>query len=127
MSSHAPGPWARDYFRQVAGVNGQVVCLDDFTLGSRSTEETAANTRRVIACVNACEGFSVEELEGANLFTDSIESLHEILATRRQRDELLAALEGLLEDAEAIASVIPAYGKSEKITRARKAIGNVTE
>ena len=44
--SHVPGPWARDYFRQVAGVNGQVVYLDDFTFGSRSTEESQANTRR---------------------------------------------------------------------------------
>jgi hypothetical protein len=53
--------------------------------------------------------------------------LREILAEKRKCDELLAALEGLLEDAEAVASVIPAYGKSKKIARARTAIGNVAE
>ena len=127
MSKHSKVPWSKNDYWQVADANNRRVCVDGFAFGSHSTEESQANTRRVIACVNACEGFSDEELEGANLFTDSIESLHEILATRRQRDELLAALEGLLEDAEAIASVIPAYGKSEKIAQARMAIGNVTE
>lgn len=29
MSGHVPGPWTRDYFRQIAGGNGQVVYLDD--------------------------------------------------------------------------------------------------
>lgn len=127
MSSHVPGPWARDHFRQIAGENDQVVYLENFTFGSHSTDETAANTRRVIACVNACEGFTTGELEGANLYSDSMGLLREILAEKRRCDELLAALEGLLEDAEAIASVIPAYGKSENIARARTAIGNAAE
>ena len=127
MSSHAPGPWARDCFRQIVDGNGQIVYVDNFTFGHRSTGETKANTKRIIACVNACEGFTTEELEGANLHSDSIGLLREILAEKRKCDELLAALEVLVEYAEAIASVIPAYGKSEKIVQARMAIGNVTE
>lgn len=51
MSSHAPGPWARDYFRQIVDGNGQIVYVDNFTFGSRSTDETKANTKRIIACV----------------------------------------------------------------------------
>lgn len=49
-----------------------------------------ANARRIAACWNACEGFSTEELEGADLFKDSIESGNLI-------NELLAALEKIVE------------------------------
>lgn len=45
-----------------------------------------ANARRIAACWNACEGFSIEELEGADLFKDSIESANLI-------DELLEYLQ----------------------------------
>ena len=69
---------------------------------------------RILACVNACAGFSNDELEGANLHKDSIDAQNEIddlradLATaeqdsrqkqaridrlERERDELIAALE----------------------------------
>jgi hypothetical protein len=92
MSKHTPGPWARDHFRQIAGKNGQVVYVDDFTFGSHSTKESQANTRRIVACINACEGFSIEELEDANLFKDSIESQSEIIALKKQRDDLIVAL-----------------------------------
>lgn len=127
MSSHVPGPWSRDRSHQIVDGNGQIVYVDNFTFGSHRTEESQANTKRIIACVNACEGFTTEELEGANLHSDSMGLLREILAEKRRCDELLAALEGLLEDAEAVASVIPAYGKSKKIARARMAIGNAAE
>lgn len=49
-----------------------------------------ANARRLAACWNACDGFSIEELEGADLFKDSIESGNLI-------NELLAALEKIVE------------------------------
>ena len=62
-----------------------------------SLNEQKANAQRIVACVNACKGFSLEELQGANLFADSIESDSEIIALKKQRDELLDALEDLLE------------------------------
>lgn len=127
MAKYASSPWSFDHFRQIVDGNGQIVYVDDFTFGPRSTDETSANTRRVIACVNAREGFTAEELEGANLYSDSMGLLREILAEKRRCDELLAALEGLLEDAEAIASVIPAYSESETIVRAKMAIENVAQ
>ena len=58
-----------------------------------SINEQKANARRIVACINACEGFSIEELEGADLFKDSIESQSEIVALKQQRDELLYALQ----------------------------------
>lgn len=75
---------------------------------------------RARACVNACAGFSIEELEGASLFNDSISAQDEIdslkseveemkliiatdtgtesavAAMQKQRDELLAALRPLI-------------------------------
>lgn len=54
-----------------------------------------ANARRIVACINACEGFSIEELDGADLFKDSIESDAEIIALKKQRDELLGILKRL--------------------------------
>lgn len=58
------------------------------SLIEREEEEAGANTKRTILCVNACEGFSNEELESANLFGET-------LALRQQRDELLNILQRL--------------------------------
>ena len=95
MRKYTPIPWFKNEYRQVFGSNGRRVCVDGFAFGTHSTEESQANSRRIVACINACEGFSDEELEGADLFKDSIESDAEIIALRQQRDELLAALRGL--------------------------------
>lgn len=92
MSKHTPAPWLENEHHQVFGPNGRRICVDGFAFGTHSTEESQANTKRVVACINACEGFSLEELEGANLFADSIESDAEIIALKKQRDELLEAL-----------------------------------
>ena len=47
------------------------------------------NANRIVACWNACTGFSTEELDGADLFKDSIESGNLI-------NDLLAALEKIV-------------------------------
>ena len=93
MNKHSKGPWFKNKNRIIADANDHPVCLDGFSFGSHSTEKSQANTRRIVACINACEGFSIEELEGANLFKDSIESQSEIIAMKKQRDELLEALQ----------------------------------
>lgn len=59
-------------------------------LDEPNADISEANARRIAACWNACEGFSIEELEGADLFKDSIESGNLI-------NELLAALEKIVE------------------------------
>lgn len=95
MNKHSKGPWFKNKNRIIADANDHPVCLDGFSFGSHSTEKSQANTRRIVACINACEGFSIEGLEGANLFKDSIESQSEIITLKKQRDELLMALRGL--------------------------------
>ena len=57
-----------------------------------SINEQKANARRIVACINACDGFSIEELEGANLFADSIESNAEIIALKKQQIDLLVTM-----------------------------------
>lgn len=53
-----------------------------------STEELEANARRIVACVNACAGFSIEELEGASLFNDSISAQDEIDSLKSEVEEM---------------------------------------
>ena len=52
-----------------------------------------ANARRIVACVNACAGLSTEELESyqAKNLTDGLM----LIAVKQERDDLLAALEGV--------------------------------
>ncbi len=99
-NKHTRGPW-----RHQQGYNN-VFTTSDPENGVGSTiviatalasqvaggaDEADANARRIVACVNACEGFSIEELEGADLFKDSIESQDLI-------DGLLAALRIIVDN-----------------------------
>ena len=60
---------------------------------SKNTEGPQDNTRRIVACVSACRGFSTEELESANLYRERV-------ALLKQRDELLAALQEVIAAAD---------------------------
>lgn len=51
---------------------------------------TSANSRRIVACVNACEGISTESLERSDVIA-SMQGERRRLET--QRDDLLAVLE----------------------------------
>lgn len=53
MSKHTKGPWFKNEYRQILGASGQRVCVDGFAFGTHSTEESQANTRRVVACAKA--------------------------------------------------------------------------
>lgn len=56
------------------------------------------NARRIVACVNACHNLSNDELEQKGLVT-AISA--RFLAAERSRDELLAALEGCVQQLSA--------------------------
>ena len=71
--------------------SGDTAIAEMWRRGNASLE--MANAQRIVACINACEGFSIEELDGADLFKDSIESDAEIIALKKQRDELLESLQ----------------------------------
>lgn len=53
----------------------------------------AANARRIVACVNACAGIQTEDLEAVPSFETA--GVTTVRAVKKQRDELLAALEAL--------------------------------
>lgn len=66
MNRHIPGSWQYEHFRQI---------LDELDQEARS-----------VLCVNACKGFTNEELQGVNLNS-------KFTAMKKQRDELLEALQ----------------------------------
>lgn len=87
MSKHTAGPWFAQYddngFYEIAS---EVVSLRlAFTYGEGETDE--ANARRIVACVNACEGVPTARLEAgaADVLAYSME-------IKKQRDELLATI-----------------------------------
>jgi len=57
--------------------------------------ETEANARRIVACVNACEGIATDQLEAY------AEKVGKLLSRANMHDELLEALEDLARLAEA--------------------------
>lgn len=92
--SHTKEPWS------VFSKNGVVEIWDTTkkaVIGwtgfdsTRVKEDAETNARRIVACVNACAGIPTADLErSGNSVTPIFEMLIE---ARKQRDELLAALE----------------------------------
>lgn len=101
---HTPGPW-RVKGRHIVGADHGLIAD---TL--ESTTRPRADARRIVACVNTCEGLSTEQLERFPL--DSLKecaqsgiasTLHE-LELEKQRDELLAACMALVEARDGLVS-----------------------
>lgn len=86
---HTPEPWLvskRTVFAlNERGTNIFSAIVQDV---HTSTEELEANARIIVACVNACAGFSIEELEGASLFNDSISAQDEIDSLKSEVEEM---------------------------------------
>lgn len=89
---HTPGPWSVESDGLSITMAGQVVASSigpDYA----GNEEKKANARRIVACVNACEGISTEDLQ---IIDDAGETLKFCFGRlKEQRDELIAALERL--------------------------------
>lgn len=67
-----------------------------------SPSEARANARRLVACWNACEGLSTENLETNVPIKQGLDGLNQLLrSAEQQRDELLAAIDGALSDLQA--------------------------
>lgn len=113
-TKHTPGLWIIEYQEgdkpyivadQGKRWNNPVICdlYSDVTTEDSVTiwpwleahENAEANARRIVACVNACNGFSIEEIDGADLFKDSIESCNLIDELQAQSDEMLSYLKKL--------------------------------
>jgi hypothetical protein len=93
-TKHTPEPWrvstVSDY--RVSASDGIGVCITDGVSPRRATNENAPNARRIVACVNACEGISTEDLEenknpgAARSTNDRLRAINaELLAALQQR------------------------------------------
>lgn len=89
-------------------------------------EKGKSNTRRLVACWNACEGISTEILEESVVKPTLSDHTDAIAA---QRDELLAALEGMLDRYVSLANSGDAGNwdceEEDEVIAARQAIANV--
>lgn len=66
MSEHTQEPWTLDEWGHVLGGDGDDLLVNgiSFPTGNHPrAKEATANTRRMVACVNFCKGFPLEELE----------------------------------------------------------------
>lgn len=106
MSKHTKGPWA--WVGRPGQSNlmaGRVKVMGHepheglhFSTGFPGRDE--ADARRIVACVNICEGIDTESIEKhVNLFDAEADAVSKIAA---QRDQLLAALKDLLATHEAL-------------------------
>jgi hypothetical protein len=78
--NHTKEPWEARRDPSYYGIVSEVYAGDKFILGTggvHSPSELEANTKRIVACVNACEGITNEALE-AGIVLDSVK-LHEAI------------------------------------------------
>lgn len=100
------------------------VPMDDAPVEDYNRRQRAA-ARRIVACVNACEGISTENLVDNVPLKQGLTGLNQrIRDVEQQRDELLAAL----ESCESLLSTIPSLGGLmglAVVENAREAIAKV--
>ena len=102
MSRHTREPWKYEkelsagcdewLISMDAGDRGRGICIAETRPGSVASGQE--NARRIVACVNACRGISTDELEQHGLVSAFGAELMEL---EKQRDELLAALQGMID------------------------------
>ena len=104
-SKHTPEPWHVDVHDQDADIHsafGMVAC----TMGhpDNQDEEGEANARRIVACVNACQSMTTEQLEArltegrslAHMLTERDKALDMLTEQRSElREELDRAYDAL--------------------------------
>ena len=106
-TKHTPGPWRIDEYRNFVTPDGPLY------LGGVTTPRALGdgirkgweNARRIVACVNACEGISTENLEENKPI---IELARAYNVSLRQRDDLLRYLKEARRTLEMWKDVAPA-------------------
>ena len=105
MSNHTPEPWslleAGDSIKhQVPVSSDRTSILTIATEGAIAfgAVYSADDARRIVACVNACEGMETEHLENQSMLGETLLDRFNLLKIEagkltKQRDELLEALE----------------------------------
>jgi hypothetical protein len=87
INAGTPDPHHEGFVADCEDINGDI-----------ENDQSAANARRIVACVNACAGFSIEEIEGANFHKDLVAAQEEIDLLEKQRDSALAKLASMTID-----------------------------
>ena len=87
-AKHTKGPWRYDH---EPGYCGELIAQDGTTIAEFVDEPSLANARRIVACVNACDGIPTAWLEGG-----AADILEHSIALIKQRNELLEALQLIL-------------------------------
>lgn len=97
MSNHTKAPWLFDgkvvYALNEKGVNIFSAFVQD---GKTGEDELKANARRIVACVNACEGISTEMLESVQINPSMLLSMYSRLES--ERTELEKRLNNLAQE-----------------------------
>jgi hypothetical protein len=100
-NKHTAGPWRFDpdsflpeewYLDGTITANGKLVAAAITTGGLHALKESEANARRIVACVNACEGLPDKALQ---YLPDYAKERDRLAALNR---ELVEALEDVLRD-----------------------------
>ena len=132
MSEHTKGPWAVNFtkFSEVRAENGAVIAR---CVKLTSLTNLEANARRIVACVNACEGVSTKHLENnlpiRELVTRHNEALREIEALKDEIKSQQDKIRGLAsaQDSEDVFRIIEAMQLSAIHKAARVDCAGATE
>ena len=132
MSEHTKGPWAVNYtkFSEVRAENGAVIARCVMLTSLTNLE---ANARRIVACVNACEGISTEHLINnlpiRELVARHNEALREIEALKDEIKSQQDKIRGLAgaQDSEDVFRIIEAMQLSAIHRAARVDCAGATE
>ena len=91
----------------IRGLDGRAAIAVTLEFGANNPGMREANARRIVACVNACEGMGTESLESiaGRIAAKSVLQMHanyvvnkaKVAAMEQQRDKLLAALTEIAE------------------------------
>lgn len=89
---HTPEPWAARtdhlHYGTLSEIYAGTMLVE--VGGDTSVEEQEANTRRIVACVNACEGLSTEMLSTPGYrIKDELDNLDEQIAMRLKAEQKL--------------------------------------
>lgn len=88
MREHTKEPWKVDPKATLRVVDSEDRTIVSCAGSDFLRDEWEANARRIVACVNWCEGIPIEILEAKDDFT----RLADYYRVSKQRDELLAAM-----------------------------------
>lgn len=135
MSGHTQGPWEIRIERGIHCIRPSNPDQPGYTggyapiakvCGDARLNNNEADARRIVACINACEGLSTEALESlGTLDRASVSRDVEITMLRQQRDQLLEALQSLMS-IDVHSSITPEEADTIE-AKARTAIAKATE